>query len=207
MAVVSGQSVLLRSRLVGQHVGGSGKQAAAANCSSCAGLSCCVLLEHAGMRTHPCSLLLQQAACLSCPLQLQQQQRPQALPLRDSLRCGLLLLSWLPCTTLLTGLGVQGAVVVDIGIAQGATGHSITADADGCHRADLEGAMGDVCVNVCRQGGAWRDGPPCCRRLRGRTIAAASLLGGSPGRTTRTGRPQWPHDPGHPHTGMNSGEG
>ncbi len=38
---------------------------------------------------------------------------------------------------LLTSLGVQGTVVVDIGIAQGATGHSITADTDGCHWSHL----------------------------------------------------------------------
>lgn len=38
---------------------------------------------------------------------------------------------------LLTSLGIQGAVVVDISIPQGATSHSIAADANGSHWANL----------------------------------------------------------------------
>jgi hypothetical protein len=38
----------------------------------------------------------------------------------------------------LTGLGIQGAVVVDVRIAQRAAGHGITAHADRRHRADLQ---------------------------------------------------------------------
>jgi len=44
-----------------------------------------------------------------------------------------------------TSLGVQGAVVVDVRIAQAATGHSIAAHADGRHRAHLQGGW-RVCV-------------------------------------------------------------
>jgi hypothetical protein len=39
---------------------------------------------------------------------------------------------------LLTSLVIQGTVVVDICVAQGPASHSITADADGRHRADLD---------------------------------------------------------------------
>ena len=36
-----------------------------------------------------------------------------------------------------TGLGVQGAVVVDVGVTQRPAGHRVAAHADGRHRADL----------------------------------------------------------------------
>lgn len=52
----------------------------------------------------------------------------------------------------LRGGGVQRRVVVDVGVAQGAAGHRVTAHADGGHGADLQGEWSGDCQGgrLCR---------------------------------------------------------
>lgn len=64
---------------------------------------------------------------------------------------------------MLTSLIIQGTVVVDICIAQGPASHSITADTDGSHRADLKNnneTFNTTSMSVC----ACRNMHTCCRR-------------------------------------------
>jgi hypothetical protein len=79
---------------------------------------------------------------------------------------------------MLTSLVIQGTVVVDICIAQGPASHSITADTDGRHRADLNHnneTFDTMSMSVC----VCKTRHTCCRRCgrerKRETIAAAGV--------------------------------
>jgi hypothetical protein len=76
---------------------------------------------------------------------------------------------------LLTGLRIQGAVVVDVRVAQAATSHGVTADADGGNGADLCIATHVALdAGITRRGPAWA-APGGCRAHLGEEVIQRSL--------------------------------